>query len=386
MIKKQQSMKCVLLHAYQKLNLFRLFSFLLYFVIFLTVVVGFSFGLINITDSTYNNANRHISLTYADVIPRGYKLLGKCHQVINVSNYPNYKIVYSPVDNSGKHSGGVFKSNDDCAAIYKLVESSKFYAVMDKDFSESKLSDITQFGDDLLSNGINVDMAKVDTEPTTVPEGDPRMSVTYNYLILRVDCDKLWLGLHSKTVQYTDGHSQITPYDLPSLSKPNKCCDPVNGGWSSWGTCGEDCTQYRSCTNPKPSCGGSGCSGSSARACSSGSCVVCGDGNCSDSEDKDSCAVDCVESCDNDADCGSDAMCEDSKCVDKHNVNNVDSSADTDSDSNSDSGTDADNEVNEIDWHGVLQSPVTWVVLGIVMFSAFILSTIMLLIIKSRVR
>ena len=57
----------------------------------------------------------------------------------------------------------------------------------------------------------------------------------------------------------------------------------VNGGWSAWGSCG--CTssktdsatagiQYRSCTNPAPSGGGTQCSGASSQSCNTSGCAV----------------------------------------------------------------------------------------------------------------
>ncbi len=60
------------------------------------------------------------------------------------------------------------------------------------------------------------------------------------------------------------------------------CCDPVNGGWTGWscGSCSAECgggilTCTRSCTNPPPSCGGAGCSGStvSTESCNTQPCV-----------------------------------------------------------------------------------------------------------------
>lgn len=50
------------------------------------------------------------------------------------------------------------------------------------------------------------------------------------------------------------------------------CCDPVNGGWTSYGSCtscsascgGGTQTCYRTCTNPAPSCGGLDCVGSTS--------------------------------------------------------------------------------------------------------------------------
>lgn len=54
---------------------------------------------------------------------------------------------------------------------------------------------------------------------------------------------------------------------------------PVNGGWSSWGSCSKSCgggTQTRTCTNPPPSGGGASCSGASSQACNTHSCAVNG--------------------------------------------------------------------------------------------------------------
>lgn len=50
------------------------------------------------------------------------------------------------------------------------------------------------------------------------------------------------------------------------LTEPSPPCTG-NGGWSDWGswnkTCGSPRTRSRSCNNPTPYCGGSGCGGSS---------------------------------------------------------------------------------------------------------------------------
>ena len=64
----------------------------------------------------------------------------------------------------------------------------------------------------------------------------------------------------------------------------------VNGGWSAWGSCG--CTtsktdsatagiQYRSCTNPAPSGGGTQCSGASSQSCNTSGCAVTPTTTCS---------------------------------------------------------------------------------------------------------
>ena len=53
------------------------------------------------------------------------------------------------------------------------------------------------------------------------------------------------------------------------------CCSPVNGGWSAWSACVGG-SQSRTCTNPSPSCGGSGCSGPSTQACTLPTCELRG--------------------------------------------------------------------------------------------------------------
>ncbi|MBI2141652.1 thrombospondin type-1 domain-containing protein [Candidatus Woesearchaeota archaeon] len=55
----------------------------------------------------------------------------------------------------------------------------------------------------------------------------------------------------------------------------------VNGGWSAWSACTVSCgggTQTRTCTNPSPACGGSGCTGDSSQSCNTQSCQTCGNG------------------------------------------------------------------------------------------------------------
>ena len=46
----------------------------------------------------------------------------------------------------------------------------------------------------------------------------------------------------------------------------SQCCSPTNGGWSEWSNC-TNAVQTRTCTNPAPSCGGAGCSGSATQTC-----------------------------------------------------------------------------------------------------------------------
>jgi hypothetical protein len=66
---------------------------------------------------------------------------------------------------------------------------------------------------------------------------------------------------------------------------PNCVNDPVNGGWSLWGTCSSSCgggTQTRTCTNPEPAYGGATCSGSTIQNCNEQPCPIngiCGSSN-----------------------------------------------------------------------------------------------------------
>ena len=49
----------------------------------------------------------------------------------------------------------------------------------------------------------------------------------------------------------------------------------VDGGWSKWGSCSKSCgsgRQTRTCTNPEPARGGSGCPGSSSQICNTEEC------------------------------------------------------------------------------------------------------------------
>jgi hypothetical protein len=78
-------------------------------------------------------------------------------------------------------------------------------------------------------------------------------------------------------------------------------CDPVDGGWSEWSRCDEDCTMSRTCTNPTPSCQGDPCEGSSSKNCTGGDCVVCGDSVCANSESVENCPNDCKSNVDNQA-------------------------------------------------------------------------------------
>ena len=52
---------------------------------------------------------------------------------------------------------------------------------------------------------------------------------------------------------------------------------PINGGWSGWSQCSQSCgtgTQTRTCSNPFPANGGSGCSGMGWQYCNTQSCPV----------------------------------------------------------------------------------------------------------------
>ena len=57
--------------------------------------------------------------------------------------------------------------------------------------------------------------------------------------------------------------------------------DPIDGGWSAWGTCSKECgggTQTRTCTNPAPAHGGKPCSGAASRPCNTQDCEAPGAG------------------------------------------------------------------------------------------------------------
>ncbi len=69
----------------------------------------------------------------------------------------------------------------------------------------------------------------------------------------------------------------------PQVCFNSACCVPVNGGWSaySWSACSVPCgggtqTGTRTCTNPAPSCGGAGCSGSNTitQICNTQACPI----------------------------------------------------------------------------------------------------------------
>ena len=53
------------------------------------------------------------------------------------------------------------------------------------------------------------------------------------------------------------------------------CPAPVNGGWSDWSTCSVTCgggTQTRACNNPTPANGGAGCTGATSQTCNTQAC------------------------------------------------------------------------------------------------------------------
>jgi len=62
---------------------------------------------------------------------------------------------------------------------------------------------------------------------------------------------------------------------LLSQACNNKPDSPVDGAWSTWGSCTKYCgsgSQIRTCTNPSPAHGGSQCSGSSTQTCNTVAC------------------------------------------------------------------------------------------------------------------
>jgi hypothetical protein len=70
-------------------------------------------------------------------------------------------------------------------------------------------------------------------------------------------------------------HVQDMRNALDDLIQNHCSSAAVNGGWSGWSGCSVSCgggTQTRSCTNPPPSGGGANCSGSSSQACNTQSC------------------------------------------------------------------------------------------------------------------
>ena len=77
--------------------------------------------------------------------------------------------------------------------------------------------------------------------------------------------------------QRSDGTTVIDSYCSGTKPATSQSCGIVNGGWSGWGACSNTCgagTQYRTCTNPAPSCGGT-CSGDSSQVCTDTSGCSC---------------------------------------------------------------------------------------------------------------
>merc|ERR1719309_849072 len=65
-----------------------------------------------------------------------------------------------------------------------------------------------------------------------------------------------------------------TPNTVRCAPKPLSSY-PVDGGWSNWGSCSKSCgsgRQTRTCTNPEPARGGSGCPGFSSQICNPEEC------------------------------------------------------------------------------------------------------------------
>ena len=73
--------------------------------------------------------------------------------------------------------------------------------------------------------------------------------------------------------------SGITVGDKDTISCVFYNKQSINGGWSDWSTCSASCgggTQTRSCTNPFPANGGTGCVGDATQSCNTQACPVNG--------------------------------------------------------------------------------------------------------------
>lgn len=156
----------------------------------------------------------------ADIILPGEKIITVCHRVSNVSEYPDYRIIYSPVGPPGSNDAWYAEADNRCfAGIYKMADNPRFYAVSASEFNESKLGDISKFGSSLLPSDTTLYMS----DDREVPEDDPTDTITYTYTIIRIDCDKLWIYPISKEIKYVDGSSNVAIFDVPSLPAPSSC-------------------------------------------------------------------------------------------------------------------------------------------------------------------
>lgn len=72
---------------------------------------------------------------------------------------------------------------------------------------------------------------------------------------------------HDRSVEYTIA---TIPYRVSASASTVK----VNGGFSDWSPCSDQCDQTRSCTNPPPANGGATCSGQTVRSCTGGACKL----------------------------------------------------------------------------------------------------------------
>jgi len=91
--------------------------------------------------------------------------------------------------------------------------------------------------------------------------------------------------------QWYDDHTKdCGHYDTDTFTAHVQCCAcnkyqpvPVNGGWSSWGSCSATCgggTRTRTCTDPSPANGGADCVGSSRQECNTNDCPTTGGSGC----------------------------------------------------------------------------------------------------------
>lgn len=69
-------------------------------------------------------------------------------------------------------------------------------------------------------------------------------------------------------------------YDCPIKADVEMRCTPsipdddtVDGGWSQWSACSDQCRKTRTCTEPEPANGGSACVGTMVLTCDSGPCA-----------------------------------------------------------------------------------------------------------------
>jgi len=155
-----------------------------------------------------------INTVSADLVLEGEKSVDICHKVTNLSEFSGYKILVSPVGTPGTIDAWYFEADDKCLErIYKLAESPKIYAIPTSEFNEAELNDVSGILDHMIPSDVQLRM----NEKYSVPKSDPTEGIEYQYMIQRIDAEKLWIYMAKKLVHYEDGTFDVETFEAPVI-------------------------------------------------------------------------------------------------------------------------------------------------------------------------